>query len=87
MDVQTELRDAVPLVALVHCLARSEAERAAPLDVPAEAIGSSTFRAARDGLGATILDEDGSLRPLPEVARATLSRLASVGRGTSCSRC
>ena len=34
MDAQTELRDVLPLAALVHCLARYEAERGSPLDHP-----------------------------------------------------
>ena len=49
-----------------------------PVDISAEALGWSTFRAARDGLDAEILDEDGRVRPLPEVARATLSRLVMI---------
>jgi carboxylate-amine ligase len=59
-------------------LARYEAERAVPVDISAEALGWSTFRAARDGLDAEILDEDGCVRPLPEVARAVLSRLVMI---------
>ena len=78
MDAQTELRDVLPLAALVHCLARYEAERRLPSEVPADALSWSTFRAARDGLDAEILDEAGSVRPLPEVARATLARLRAI---------
>ena len=78
MDTQTELGDVLPLAALVHCLARHEAERAVPLDSPAAALSWSTFRAARDGLDAEILDEDGCVRPLRTVARATLSRLVTI---------
>jgi glutamate---cysteine ligase / carboxylate-amine ligase len=78
MDAQTELADVLPLAALIHCLARYEAERAVPVDISGEALGWSTFRAARDGLDAEILDEDGCVRPLPEVARATLSRLVMI---------
>ena len=78
MDAQTDLRDALPLAALVHCLARYEAERAAPAGATAAALSWSTFRAARDGLDAGILDEDGSVRPLREVARATLTRVTAI---------
>ena len=78
MDAQTDLRDALALATLVRCLARYEAERAFPVDLSAEALGWSTFRAARDGLHSEILDEDGRVRPLPEVARATLARLVWI---------
>ena len=44
----------------------------------AAALSWSTFRAARDGLDAEILDEDGCVRPLRTVARATLSRLVTI---------
>jgi carboxylate-amine ligase len=78
MDAQTELRDTLPIAALVHCLARYEAERSTPLDIPRDALSWSTFRAARDGIDAEILDEDGRVRPLREVARTLLSRLVMV---------
>ena len=78
MDAQTELRDVLPIAALVHCLARYEAERSTPLDIPRDALSWSTFRAARDGLDAEILDEDGCVRPLREVARTLLSQLVMV---------
>ena len=78
MDAQTDLHDVVPLAALVHCLARYEAERAVPLDAAEAGLSWSTFRAARDGLDAEILDEAGRVRPLRAVARATLSRLTAI---------
>ena len=78
MDAQTELRDVLALSALVHCLARHEAERRTPLDIPRDALSWSTFRAARDGVDAEIVDEDGCVRPLREVARTLLSRLVMV---------
>ena len=59
MDAQTELRDVLPLAALVHCLARYEAERSLAGDHPRATRSSGPrFRAARDGLDAEILDED-----------------------------
>jgi len=78
MDAQTELRDVLALSALVHCLARHEAERPTPLDIPRDALMWSTFRAARDGIDAEILDEDGCVRPLREVARTLLGTLVMV---------
>ena len=78
MDAQTDLRDVLPIAGLVHCLARYEAERSTPLDIPRDALSWSSFRAARDGLDAEILDEDGRVRPLREVAGTLLSRLVMV---------
>jgi carboxylate-amine ligase len=84
MDAQTELRDVVPLAALVQCLARHEAERGSPVIIPRDALDWSSFRAARDGLDAEILDEDGRVRPLREVARTLLSRLVMVAGELDC---
>jgi carboxylate-amine ligase len=78
MDAQAGLDDVGALAGLVHCLARFEAERALPLDVSSAALSWSTFRAARDGLDAEILDEDGRVRPLRDIARETLGRLVMV---------
>jgi carboxylate-amine ligase len=84
MDAQTSLRDALGLAALVHCLARHEAERSLPVELPSAALAWSSFRAARDGLDAEILDEDGRVRPLREVAAATLTRLVGVAGELDC---
>lgn len=84
MDAQTSLRDALGLSALVHCLARHEAERTLPVELPSAALAWSSFRAARDGLDAEILDEDGRVRPLREVASTTLTRLVGVAGELDC---
>jgi len=76
MDSQASLRSVAGLAALVHGLAghaaqeqgRSPFLRAEPRDVLME----SSFRAARDGLDATLW-HDGALRPAVEVARAALA--------------
>ena len=78
MDAQTGLRDVLPLAALVRCLVRYEAERSSPVIIPRDALDWSSFRAARDGLEAEILDEDACVRPLREVAHTLLSRLVMV---------
>ena len=71
MDSQAALWSAAALGALVHALARREAERCGPW-AGTEALREASFAAARDGLGAR-LPLDGALRPVPEVARATLA--------------
>ena len=92
MDVQSELRDAAGLTALVHCLARLGREEAARR--PAEALRWSAFRAARDGLDAELLAPDGSLRPLRVVAARALdaperspASSAPTGRSRRSSAC
>jgi carboxylate-amine ligase len=84
MDAQTSLRDTLGLTALVHCLARHESERTLAVELPSAALSWSSFRAARDGLDAEILDEDGRVRPLREVAATTLSRLVGVAGELDC---
>ena len=75
MDVQSSVEDAAALGALVQGLAVEAAEEGLPGDVPpSDAIAMSTFRAARDGVDATILD-GGSLAALRDVARATVERV------------
>jgi carboxylate-amine ligase len=73
MDAQAPLPDVAAVAALAHALARAEAERApGAATEPAEALAWSSFRAARDGLDATLV-VDGSARPLREVARAAVA--------------
>ncbi|WP_205696293.1 YbdK family carboxylate-amine ligase [Conexibacter sp. SYSU D00693] len=72
MDAQSALWAVAGLAALVHGLAIHEAssDRASwPARAP---LMESSFRAARDGLAAT-LHHDGALRPVPEVARDALA--------------
>src|SRR5437763_3010914 len=75
MDAQASVEDAAALGALVQGLALEAAEEGLPGGAPpSDAIAMSTFRAARDGVDATILD-GGSLAPLRDVARATVERV------------
>ncbi|MEA2227497.1 MAG: glutamate---cysteine ligase / carboxylate-amine ligase [Solirubrobacteraceae bacterium] len=70
MDGQSALWAEAGLAALVHALARREAERPGPW-TPREALVEASFAAARDGLDAR-LPMDGALRPAREVVAATL---------------
>jgi carboxylate-amine ligase len=83
MDVQSSLEDAAALAALVQALAKQALESDQVRDIPAEAIGESSFRASRDGLDAAILD-DGRARPLREVARETVASVAGHARELGC---
>jgi carboxylate-amine ligase len=70
MDSQSSLGSAAGLAALVHALARMGVEERGPWE-HREVLMESSFRAARDGLDATLW-HDGALRPVPEIARATV---------------
>jgi carboxylate-amine ligase len=81
MDAQSSLATITGLVALIHGLARAAAEATAPSGgwTPREALMESSFRAARDGLAATLLHE-GALRPVPEIAAAAVERARPFAR-------
>ena len=71
MDAQGRLATVCGLAALIHALAAACADGLGRVE-SGEALTESSFRAGRDGLGATIWWE-GSLRPVPEVAAAALA--------------
>jgi carboxylate-amine ligase len=75
MDAQSSLRDVRALASLVHALAVRLAGGFEGPSSPREALMESSFRAARDGLDATLW-WDGALRPVAEIAESVC---ASVG--------
>ena len=79
MDAQASLDDVAALAALVRALVLAAADAPPADDVPGEALGWSSFRAARDGTAAAILD-GGVLRPLAAVARETVARVRPFAR-------
>jgi carboxylate-amine ligase len=79
MDAQSSLWTVAGLAALIQGLARAAAEEDATARSSRAALMESSFRAARDGIGATLLHE-GSLRPVPEIARATAARARPFAR-------
>jgi carboxylate-amine ligase len=78
MDSQSSLRNVAGLAALVQALAWQAAEEPWPWE-HRDVLMESSFRAARDGLAATLWD-DGALRPVPEVARAAIRHAAPYAR-------
>lgn len=70
MDAQSSLLTVAGIAALVHALAIRAAESRGGWE-HRDVLMESSFRAARDGLGAKVW-HDGALRPVPEVARATM---------------
>jgi carboxylate-amine ligase len=81
MDAQSSLATITGLVGLIHGLARAAAEAPVPPGgwMPREALMESSFRAARDGLAATLL-YDGALRPVREIAAAAVERARPFAR-------
>ena len=79
MDAQSSLDDVAALAALVRAVALEARDAEPRADEPSEALEWSSFRAARDGTAAMLLD-GGSLQPLAEIARATVARLRPFAR-------
>ncbi len=72
LDVQSSLTRTASLVALVHALARHEAE-ATPVAAPApEILEEASYRAGREGLAAELPDAAGRPRPVGDVLAETL---------------
>jgi len=82
MDAQSRLDSVAGLCALAHGLAVHCAhEVPAETLPPTEALAESSFRAARDGLAATLW-WDGAMRPVPEIARRALTLAVPHARDT-----
>jgi glutamate---cysteine ligase / carboxylate-amine ligase len=76
LDTQSSLERAGALAALVHALARYEAECAEPIEPSREALSASAFQAGRYGLDAKLVGSNGTLMPAREVAMETLAKVA-----------
>jgi carboxylate-amine ligase len=85
MDAQSRLEDVAAIAALVQSLSLYEAEEGEAEWPPPEVIAEGSFRASRDGIGATVL-HDGEMRPVAEVARLTLTAVAPHARAIGCER-
>ena len=72
MDAQSRLETVAGIAALVHALSVACADGAKEVVPPTEALKESSFRAARDGVDATIWWR-GAIRPIREVAADALA--------------
>ncbi|HEX3978385.1 MAG TPA: YbdK family carboxylate-amine ligase [Solirubrobacteraceae bacterium] len=73
LDAQGSLQDAVAIIALTHCLARSAVEQT-PREVAPELIEEGIFRAARFGTAARLPDADGALRSVEDLLTDALAK-------------
>ena len=84
MDTQTSLEDTAALAALVHALARHEAQ-APPVAAPAEELlDEGMYRAARYGVDGSLPDAEGTLRPVGAVLTEALALAAPHARELGC---
>jgi carboxylate-amine ligase len=84
LDTQLSARHSGALVACVHALARHLAEAEPVEGPPPEILDEASFRAARDGVGATLPDDTDRLRPVTELAEETLALVRPAARELDC---
>jgi carboxylate-amine ligase len=88
MDAQTTVAETASLAALVQCIAKLEVERGyvspRALEVP-EALDENRFLAARDGMGANLIDVESEQRvPARDVALRLVEACAPHARALGC---
>jgi len=84
MDTQTSLEDIAALVALVHALARHEADGPEVTAPAEELLDEAMYRAARYGVEASLPDEQGRLRPFGAVLAEALALAEPRARELGC---
>jgi carboxylate-amine ligase len=84
LDTQVSARHTAALVATVHALARHEADAEPGEEPPPEILDEASFRAAREGLAATLPGDDDRLRPVGELAGEAIERLRPAAREMRC---
>ncbi len=89
MDAQTTVADSAALTALVQCLVRLEAGEGSGADPavdPPEVLAENRFLAARDGVGASLIDARlGRRTRVPDVLESILAMCAPHAEELGCS--
>ncbi|CAA9526307.1 MAG: Enzymatic protein of unknown function [uncultured Solirubrobacteraceae bacterium] len=86
LDTQASAQHTAAVAAAVHALARHEAQ-ADPVPGPVlEILDEASFRAGRDGVGATLPDDEGRLRPVAELLEELVERIRPAARELRCER-
>lgn len=78
MDPQPSLLTVAGLTALIQGMIRDGVENPGAVDVPGAVLAENDFRVARHGLDTTIVDLDGTLHPVRELARQLVARARVV---------
>jgi glutamate---cysteine ligase / carboxylate-amine ligase len=84
LDTQLCDRHRAALVALVHALARHEADAEPTEGPPAEILDEASFRAARGGVNATLPGTADRLRPVEELLAETMELVRPAARELRC---
>jgi len=85
-DTQFDLRRTAALTALVHCLARTEAERDQSRLPAREALAESSFQGTRHGLEADLLGRGCEVVPARELAKECLDGAAEAADELDCAK-
>ena len=86
LDTQLSSQHTAALAALVHALARHEADADPVEGPPIEILDEAAFRAGRAGVDASLPDDDGHLRPVAQLLESTLARVWPAAREVGCER-
>ncbi|HEY1537792.1 MAG TPA: YbdK family carboxylate-amine ligase [Solirubrobacteraceae bacterium] len=86
LDTQLSPRHRAALVAAVHALARHEAAADEVQGPAGEILDEASFRAAREGVHATLPDAAGRLRPVADLTAETIALVSPAARELSCER-
>jgi carboxylate-amine ligase len=84
LDTQLSPLHTAALAAVVHALARYEAQADPVQGPPTELLDEASFRAARAGIEATLPDRDDRLRPVTELTSELIDRLRPAARELRC---
>jgi carboxylate-amine ligase len=84
LDTQVSPQHTAALVAAIHALARYEADAEPVKGPPAEILDEASFRAARDGVAATLPDSTCTLRPVADLLAETTERIRPAPRDLNC---
>jgi carboxylate-amine ligase len=84
LDTQLSPSHTAALAALVHALARHEAQADPVEGPPPELLDEASFRAAREGIEATLPDRGDQLRPVTEMTSELVARLRPAARELGC---